>query len=46
MRAVLDTGVVVAGIFWRRESHLCLVAFGWRQFAVFNLQFSISNSAS
>ena len=29
--AVLDTGVLVAGIFWRHEPHLCLQAWarGW-----------------
>jgi len=32
--AVLDTGVVVAGIFWKSEPHQCLVAVARRKFAL------------
>ena len=34
MIAVLDTGVVVAGIYWKAEPHRCLVAFARRQFSM------------
>ena len=34
MMAVLDTGVVVAGIYWRSEPHRCLVAFARRNFSL------------
>jgi putative PIN family toxin of toxin-antitoxin system len=34
MIAVLDTGVVVSGIFWRNEPHRCLVALAKRQFTL------------
>ena len=34
MIAVLDTGVVVAGIFWRAEPHGCLLAFARRKCAI------------
>jgi len=32
MIAVLDTSVVVAGIFFRADSYRCLVAFARRQY--------------
>ncbi|MBI4659316.1 MAG: putative toxin-antitoxin system toxin component, PIN family [Verrucomicrobia bacterium] len=34
MKAVLDTGVVVAGIFWRSEPYRCLVAFARREYSL------------
>ncbi|MBI2947448.1 MAG: putative toxin-antitoxin system toxin component, PIN family [Verrucomicrobia bacterium] len=34
MKAVLDTGVVVAGIFWKSEPHRCLVAFARRKYSL------------
>ena len=34
MIAVLDTGVVVGGIFWRNEPNRCLVALGKRRFTL------------
>ena len=34
MIAVLDTGVVVGGIFWRNEPYRCLVALGKRRFTL------------
>jgi uncharacterized protein len=34
MKAVLDTGVVVAAMFWRHEPYHCLVAFGRRRFSM------------
>lgn len=34
-RAVLDSNVVVGGVIWRGESHLCLVAMARRRVRVF-----------
>ncbi len=34
MKAVLDTGVVVAGIFWKSEPYRCLMAFARRQYSL------------
>ena len=34
MTAVLDTSVVLAGIFFRTDSYRCLVAFARRQYQV------------
>lgn len=34
MIAVLDSGVVVAGIFWRNEPYRCLVALAQRRFVL------------
>ena len=34
MIVVLDTGVIVSGIFWRNEPRRCLVALGKRRFTL------------
>lgn len=34
MNVVVDTGVVVAGIYWKSEPHRCLLAFARRQFSL------------
>ena len=34
MKTVLDTGVVVAGIFWKSEPYRCLVAFARRKYSL------------
>jgi putative PIN family toxin of toxin-antitoxin system len=34
MIAVLDTSVVVGGLFWRTESYRCLAAFARREFVM------------
>ena len=35
IRAVFDSNVVIGGVIWRGESHLCLVAMARRRVSVF-----------